>query len=118
VDDFDRILTLERAVTPSPRFASRVMVAVRRLAAAPPIAFPWRRVAPALAIAGLAFVVALVIFAVTLVRSSTPLEALARSPVADLGRTVWAWRVVLIVAPLLASGLTALLALRRVPRPR
>jgi hypothetical protein len=46
MDDLDRVLSSERMVAPSPRFAVSVMQAIRREAEAPPaLAFPWRRAA-------------------------------------------------------------------------
>jgi len=48
----DRILAAEEKLVPSSGFAAAVMERVREEAAAPlPISFPWRRVAPGLALA-------------------------------------------------------------------
>ena len=58
-DEFDRVLTEEPDIDPSPVFVRSVMAAVERESAGPPpIAFPWLRAAPiALAALGvLAFI--------------------------------------------------------------
>jgi hypothetical protein len=50
-NDLDRILSGDDDVVPSSAFVSDVMAAVRREASTPaPLPFPWRRVAPGLAI--------------------------------------------------------------------
>jgi hypothetical protein len=49
-NEIDRALREDRAITPSPDFAARVMVAVRRQAVEHEgLAFPWRRLLPGLA---------------------------------------------------------------------
>ena len=56
-DEFDRVLLGETEIRPSSGFASAVMAAVRREAAAPPpIPFPWKRALPGLAAGGTAVV--------------------------------------------------------------
>jgi len=56
-DEIERALRAEPPVEPSAGFTASVMEAVRAEAAAPPpLAFPWRRAAPALACAGLCLV--------------------------------------------------------------
>ena len=70
MNDLDRILGSERGIIPSPAFPDRVMSAVRSEAAQPaPIAFPWRRVAPILAVWGVALAAGIVLFTIVLVRS-------------------------------------------------
>ena len=60
MDELDRILSTERSVTPSPYFASSVMRAVRYEATAPPaIPFPWSRMMPIIAAAGVLIISAL-----------------------------------------------------------
>jgi hypothetical protein len=60
-EDIDRILSGKQEIVPSSGFLDSVMDAVRREAVAPPpIAFPWRRAAPGLAVAFLAIVWVLV----------------------------------------------------------
>ena len=52
-EDFDRLLSSEEQIVPSPGFADAVMQAVRREAAAPPpISFPWKCALPGLVLAG------------------------------------------------------------------
>jgi hypothetical protein len=54
-DNFDRILSEEQEIIPSSGFVGSVMEAVRRAAATPPpIAFPWKRALPGVAVALLA----------------------------------------------------------------
>ncbi len=54
-DNLDRILSADQDVVPSSAFVSNVMTAVRGQASTPaPIAFPWWRVVPGLAISILA----------------------------------------------------------------
>ena len=54
-NDLDRILSREENLLPSSGFAASVMASVRSEASTPPpIPFPWKRVTPGLAVAGLA----------------------------------------------------------------
>ena len=65
-DEFDRVLSSEPRIDPSPVFVRSVMAAVERESAAPPpIPFPWLRAAP-LAATALAFVVLIGYMAVSL----------------------------------------------------
>jgi hypothetical protein len=58
-DEIDRILSDEEELLPSSGFASSVMDAVRREAAAPPpIPFPWKRALPGLVVAAMTLVFA------------------------------------------------------------
>lgn len=58
-DPIDRIVGEDPTLAPSSGFAESVMDAVRREAAGPePLSFPWRRVAPGLAVSLLAIVAA------------------------------------------------------------
>jgi len=67
-DDLDRVLSESREVRPSEGFTDSVMARVRVEAKAPPpLAFPWKRVAP-----GLVTCVVLTIVAVGIVFSSGP----------------------------------------------
>jgi hypothetical protein len=76
-DELDRILSEE--ILPSSGFTGAVMDSVRREAAAPPpIAFPWKRALPGLAVAGLT--VALVLFAVVTLLFRGPAEVPAPLP--------------------------------------
>lgn len=72
-DELDRILS-EEEILPSSGFAGAVMDAVRWEATAPPpIAFPWKRAVPGLAVAGLT--VAMVLFAAVALLFRGPAEA-------------------------------------------
>jgi len=65
-DEIDHLLSREEAILPSSGFATSVMDALRREAAAPPpIPFPWRRVLPGLVAGG--FALALVLVEIVLV---------------------------------------------------
>lgn len=60
-DDLDRILRGEQEIVPSSGFAESVMDALgRRASVPPPIPFPWRRIAPAIAIGAIALASVLV----------------------------------------------------------
>jgi len=55
MDEFDRILSSEASLEPAPDLARRVMAEVAREARTPPpLPFPWRRVAAAAALLGMA----------------------------------------------------------------
>ena len=74
-NELDRILSGEPEIQASPMFAAKVMRAVEREAAAlPPIAFPWKRAVPGLALALLAVVYVLL--------RSAPAPASTEIPVA------------------------------------
>lgn len=78
-DDFDRALLADRDnILPSSGFADAVMAAVRHEASAPaPIAFPWKRALPGLAVA--VAVIALLIAALVVSISTTAHPASAPS---------------------------------------
>jgi hypothetical protein len=68
-DEIDRILTRRDEILPSSGFATSVMEAVRREAAAPqPIAFPWKRALPGMVVGGIALIVGLVAGVAVIVR--------------------------------------------------
>ncbi|MBV8518068.1 MAG: hypothetical protein JO197_11770 [Acidobacteria bacterium] len=54
------VLSAPRAIEPSPAFAKRVIIAVQREAALPPLAFPWKRFVAAVVAFVLGMVLALV----------------------------------------------------------
>lgn len=59
-DDLDRVLSEEEGILPSSGFTASVMDAVRReVLTPPPIAFPWRRALPGMAVAVLGLIAAL-----------------------------------------------------------
>ena len=61
-DDINRILIEDPTLEPSSGFADSIMDAVRREATTPaPLPFPWRRVAPGLAVCLLAIVAAAIV---------------------------------------------------------
>ena len=61
-DNLDCILSADEDIVPSSAFVRNVMVAVRREASTPaPISFPWWRVAPGLAVCGVALTAFLII---------------------------------------------------------
>jgi hypothetical protein len=92
-DDLDRILSDQEEILPSSGFATSVMDAVRREALAPPIAFPWKRALPGLAVLVLALAFAVV-------------EVLAQSGrVAAAPSHLETWRSVL--APVVEAAITA-----------
>jgi len=60
-NEIDRALREDHVITPSPDFAARVMVAVRRQAGErEALAFPWRRLFPGLAACTVAAVVGVI----------------------------------------------------------
>jgi len=68
-DEIDRILSRGDEILPSSGFASSVMDAVRREAAAPPpIPFPWKRALPGMVVGGFALIVGLVAGVAAVVR--------------------------------------------------
>ena len=72
-DEVDRMLSRDDEILASSGFVSRVMESVRQEALVPPpIPFPWKRVVPGLAIAGLALMTLLIALAVTTVRYAGP----------------------------------------------
>jgi hypothetical protein len=116
-DDLDRILASERSVEPSATLTSRIMSAVHREAAAPPaIAFPWRRLAPVLAVCGVALVTAVALFAWVLARTSAPLDMLVQAGVARGVRRLWSSGAPIAACALLAGVLSFQLARLRAPR--
>jgi len=107
-EPIDRILGEDPALTPSSGFADSVMDAVRREAAGPePLAFPWRRVVPGLAVCLLA-IVAIAVAAVTgpsgAENESAPLTAL-------LERTLLAQSTLLLAGTLLGSWMVVRMTL-------
>jgi len=77
-DEIERALRAEPLVEPSTGFAASVMAAVRAEATAPPpLAFPWRRALPAMAVAGLCLVATAIAFG----------SAMASAPAAAPGDT-------------------------------
>jgi hypothetical protein len=71
-DPLDRILS-EEEILPSAGFAASVMEAVRHEAAAPaPLAFPWKRAWPGLAVAGLTVALVIVAAIAQLFRGPVP----------------------------------------------
>jgi hypothetical protein len=102
-DDLDHVLSEEEEIVPSSGFSASVMEAVRREAAAPPpIPFPWKRALPGLIVSGLALVWALMEGVVQMIRGNTaappptPFSHTLTS-IADSGRTVAAWWIVLVL---------------------
>jgi hypothetical protein len=77
-DEFDRTLSEEIDIVPSPGFVSGVMDAVRRDASAPPpIPFPWRRALPGLTAGALALVAMIIVVVKNASRpqSAAPIQA-------------------------------------------
>ena len=80
-EDFDRLLSSEEQIVPSPGFADAVMQAVRREAAVPPpISFPWKCALPGLVLAGL-LALALLLVPLPTVRAEIAILASTRLPV-------------------------------------
>ena len=87
--DLDRILS-ETEILPSSGFASSVMEAVRREAAAPPpIPFPWKRALPGLVVAGAVLGTVLVMTIVQLSRGAaiSPLPVAWGTALQSLGQS-------------------------------
>jgi len=99
-NEIDRILGQEPTLTPSSGFAASVMDAVRREAEGPePLSFPWRRVAPGLAVCSLA-IIAAVILALS---GSAGTEAQAPALPARLEGTLLAQSTLWLVGTLMGS---------------
>jgi len=80
-DEVDRMLSRDDEILASSGFVSRVMESVRQEALVPPpIPFPWKRVVPGLAIAGLALMTLLIALAVTTVRYAGAMTARVSGP--------------------------------------
>lgn len=96
-DELDRILSEEKELLPSPRFAGTVMRAVRSEAAAPPpIPFPWKR-------AGLGIAAWLIAMGFVLVASIASLSG--QSPAHARADTLPAtWVAILQVAKMTGAG--------------
>ena len=96
-DELDRILSAETGIVPSSGFTVRVMDAVRRQAAPPPLPFPWKRALP-----GLAACIALVILVALSGDQSAGL------PLPDFSRAVSAANAALVSALKTGVGWAAL----------
>ena len=107
-EPIDRILGEDPTLTPSSGFVGSVMEAVRREAAGPePLAFPWRRVAPGLAICLLAVVAA----AIATLTGPTGAENESAPLTALLERTLLAQSTLLIAGTLLGSWMVVRMTL-------
>jgi hypothetical protein len=117
-DEVDHMLSREDEILPSSGFASSVMDAVRREAAAPPpIPFPWERALPGLVAAGLALALVLVVGAVAiapLLKASTAPQFSMSLPSAwkPISHQSVTYAAIWIVLALLATFVSVKLSMR------
>jgi hypothetical protein len=101
-DDLDRILSDEQDVAPSSAFVENVMAVLRREASTPaPISFPWRRVAPGLAICAASLISLIVIFTIQFREGMVlagPLPRAFANVVADANSIGLEWIALALVA--------------------
>jgi hypothetical protein len=113
-DEFDRELSEEPAIDPSPAFVRSVMAAVERESAGPPpLAFPWLRAAP-IALAALG-VLAFIVYTAWSGLSGAPLPSLNPSTASPL-RPASTPVAIAIAVGLLASAASVAVATLRMER--